>query len=459
MTLTILKKDMKRKKTMNLILFLFITLCTVFLASSISNLIITSNGLDYFVTRSNTADYFITSSSSELKEWLEGQEYVYDFEANELIPIASENIGIRGADGEYREYEQGVGLNLSTLPNTFNLPLDRDNQPIRQISSGDILLSHLEASRNNIVVGDVMVLEVAGETYTFKVAYIVKDIIFGSSVGMLNCFYISQADFLNIQSSETELIYLYSIATSNISAFVGELNQQYFTSDFRFDQELLLNVYLIDLVVLAIFVIVGLCLIMISLVVLRFAIIFTLQEDYKEIGIMKAIGLEGRDIKKIYLIKYFFLAIMGAAVGFFLSFPFGNLLMRDIRQMIALPGAEDNIWIQLLCSVVIVLLVLAFCYSSSRKIDHYTAMQAIRSGETGERFNKKGILYLNKRNRLSTVCFLAFNDILSNLKSSVILLIVFFLSFALSILPLNITLSCLPFTQSIQKEVWLVGKN
>jgi len=43
MFINILKKDLKRKKVMNGVLFMFITLCTVFLASSVSNLFTTTN--------------------------------------------------------------------------------------------------------------------------------------------------------------------------------------------------------------------------------------------------------------------------------------------------------------------------------------------------------------------------------------------------------------------------------
>ena len=45
----ILKKDLKRKRTMNFILFLFIILATMFLASSVSNLMAVTGAVDYFM--------------------------------------------------------------------------------------------------------------------------------------------------------------------------------------------------------------------------------------------------------------------------------------------------------------------------------------------------------------------------------------------------------------------------
>jgi len=48
----ILKKDMKRKKTMNIILFAFILLATMFVSSGLSNVAAVMNGTDYFLKKS-----------------------------------------------------------------------------------------------------------------------------------------------------------------------------------------------------------------------------------------------------------------------------------------------------------------------------------------------------------------------------------------------------------------------
>ena len=37
---------------------------------------------------------------------------------------------------------------------------------------------------------------------------------------------------------------------------------------------------------------------------IRFTLLAKIEEDYREIGVMKAIGLRVSDIKKIYLVQY-----------------------------------------------------------------------------------------------------------------------------------------------------------
>jgi len=93
--------------------------------------------------------------------------------------------------------------------------------------------------------------------------------------------------------------------------------------------------------------------------------------------------------------------------------------------------------VRLVSTVVIIVLIMFFCYMSARKLSKFTAMQAIRSGETGERFNKKTLMHLHRRKFMPTVIYLALNDVLSQVKSYLILLVVFTLGFLLAVIPLN----------------------
>ena len=44
----ILKKDLKRKKTMNIIILLFVIMCSMFAAASVNNIIAVTGGIDHF---------------------------------------------------------------------------------------------------------------------------------------------------------------------------------------------------------------------------------------------------------------------------------------------------------------------------------------------------------------------------------------------------------------------------
>lgn len=52
----ILKKDLKRKKTMNIILLLFVILCSMFAAAAVNNIIAVTGGIEHYFDAANVPD-------------------------------------------------------------------------------------------------------------------------------------------------------------------------------------------------------------------------------------------------------------------------------------------------------------------------------------------------------------------------------------------------------------------
>ena len=72
--------------------------------------------------------------------------------------------------------------------------------------------------------------------------------------------------------------------------------------------------YIMYIIVAGLLLIVGVCLILVSFVVLRFTISFTVNEEFREIGVMKALGLKNSSVRGLYLVKYFGIAVIGAFI-------------------------------------------------------------------------------------------------------------------------------------------------
>ena len=67
----ILKKDLKRKKTMNIILLLFVILCSMLAAASLNNIIAVTGGIEHFIEISDAPDVMInTPFDQELEKKL-----------------------------------------------------------------------------------------------------------------------------------------------------------------------------------------------------------------------------------------------------------------------------------------------------------------------------------------------------------------------------------------------------
>lgn len=67
----ILKKDLMKQKSVNIILFLFITLSTIFLASSVSNIRVVTNGLKMYMDYANVSDVMVVLSREDEREEFE----------------------------------------------------------------------------------------------------------------------------------------------------------------------------------------------------------------------------------------------------------------------------------------------------------------------------------------------------------------------------------------------------
>lgn len=103
MYFNILKKDLKRKKTMNVILLIFVILAATFIASSANNTITVSNALDSYFSKANTPDYwFATTSAPDIERFEDfAGENGYDYYISQLILIDSNNILVEDEKLEY----------------------------------------------------------------------------------------------------------------------------------------------------------------------------------------------------------------------------------------------------------------------------------------------------------------------------------------------------------------------
>ena len=299
------------------------------------------------------------------------------------------------------------GKRLESMKNTSVLQaledaklnyFDSNNQMIESIEPGQIYISGKCIRKNDMKTGDKLKIQFGEVSVTFEIVGSFKDAVLGSDMMGMTRFIISESNFEKFVSDEA-IASMYGgslcyINTSDTAAVEKELSERDNSIIFLGNIDTIKLTYIMDMVVAGVLLVVSVCLILIAFVVLRFSSAFTLTEEYREIGVMKAIGIPNIKIRSLYLIKYFMLALMGAAIGFGASIPFGEMLLQSVSQSMVM-GNDNSFLINILCSVAVILLILLFCYTCTGKVKKYTPVDAIRNGTTGERFQKKGILRLN----------------------------------------------------------------
>lgn len=438
MHLQILKKDLKRKKTMNIILLMFIMLSAMFVSSSVNNILTVTTALDSFFEKAEMPDYFVASKNNEyvpdIDEELKKISEIESFSSEKIVYGSPENFTV---NGDELQNNKNTSVIMSFDDAAINY-FDVDDSIIENVEEGTVVLSAKIAQASNIKNGDILKIEINGVSAEFEIAGSCKDAVLGSNMMGMGRFILNENDFSKFyENEEIKTMFggaLCYITTDNIPAVetaLTDINSIIFNGD----KAMIKMSYVMDMIIAGVLLVVSVCLILIAFVVLRFTIAFTLSEEYREIGVMKAIGIKNFKIRSIYLIKYSALSVVGAAAGFLLSIPFGNMLLAAVSKSMVLEN-KNSVFINLICAAIVTVVILIFSYGCTRKIKKFTPVDAIRSGTTGERFKKKGILRLSK-SPLKPSLFMAANDVISSPKRFGIIILALTISLSLILVLVN----------------------
>ena len=439
----ILKKDLQKRKGVNVILFLFITLATVFLSSSVNNILVVNNSIDYFMEYAHVPDVMILTTNAQEKSRLDAfmetskqdgviREYGYE----RLVPIAEHFVYLE--KGNYREQlnSEGISIFLGTTGFDFVKVFDENGDPFR-LHQGEIALPLSFMDKHDLHIGDAISINVNGESKRFVITVKMKDAAFGNDFGGMQRMILSSKEFDAIADT-MDCLGLYSVRTDQKQLFQETVEEQNFLSIMHVvTDDMYRMMYSFDMMIAGLLISIGCCLILISMLVLRFTLVFTMEEQYQEIGILKAIGLRDLAIKKIYLIKYLVIVTTGAILGMLLGLPVSGFMIRSVSRNMILESSNTRIGVHIGCALFIILLVFGFCYFCTKKLNRISAVHAIRVGHSGERFQKLRGFRLHRCRHLPVSTYLGMNDILSHSSRYIVLVITFCISFILITIPVN----------------------
>ncbi len=443
MYLQILKKDLKRKKAMNVILLVFIILASMFVSSGVNNIISVTTALDDYLEMADAPDYFAMimnkSGGIDTSGILNSADSVESFSKEKVLLMVSNNITFED------ESKTVSSINPILLQSDGDISMNYilDGGGILQsVKSGEFYMTAGAAEDMGLEIGDKMTVKLGGVSCVFTFAGGFRDAVLGSTGIAMQRYIISAGDFEKFLSAENveqfyggELVY---IRASDIEKLISEIKPLIDSAFYAGDKALVKFSYVFDMMVVGVLLVVSLVLVAVALVILRFTIAFTLSEEFREIGVMKAIGIRSLKIRGLYLVKYAALSVIGTMAGLALSFPFGELLVSAAPSSIIISNQNAAVS-NVICAGCMVGVIMLFCYSCTGKVGKMSPIDAVRNGQTGERFRKKSMMSLGK-SKLPAAPFLALNDCLSSPKRFGIITFAFFLCLSL-LLVLSTTVS------------------
>ncbi len=438
----ILKKDIKRKKAMNIILFVFMITASMLIASSINLLFTTTTALENFMNVSQISDNIIisfsdTESDKMMEEWADNCKKVKTMVSEDMLLVGTNDITL---PENYKKLQDGATLTIARVPEKSNLVFDEQNLRFK-LNSGEVAIPNAIKTATGLKIGEKIKITIGKVEKELVVKHYLKDVVFGSGLMGLKRFIVSDKDFEAFNGDTQKIVIkLWSVAKNDNTTneeVEKDFSKTSIPSISTFSRDTVSYTYIMDLTTAAIMSIMSIFLIFISFLILRFTIRFTIEEDYKEIGIMKAIGLKNVAIKKIYLVKYFSLSLIGGVLGYLAGIPFTNVLKSSISQNIMMTSGVSNYLFAGAGSILIILITLLFCYICTGKINKMTAIDAIRQGETGERFSVSRKLKLHNMKSIGTPLFMALSDILTGFRKFLILMLTFIIGTIIIIVPIN----------------------
>nr|WP_255551168.1 FtsX-like permease family protein [Sporosarcina sp. E16_8] len=440
----ILKKDLKRKKAMNTVLFILITLASTLIATSTNLMVSTTTAVDNFIRTSQVADLNIMISNTpendkKIEEWMSSQNSIGSYYSDVQIGVSSKAFTVPSGS---KELSGNISIFLTTLPVDVNYVFGQNDERFK-VEEGEIGLPINIKNTTGIKLGDQLTIDVEGLSKTFIVKEFFKDALLGSDLIGLKRLIISQHDYDEIKQSlpEETWIKLWSIVKSPEESETDlsiEFSKSDILSIMEIDKALVELSFMTDRIMSAILFIVSLFLVFISFLTLRFTIFSTIQDDYKEIGVMKAIGFTNASIRRLYLTKYFGLSAVGGVIGLAISLPLTVIMSRRVSEYVIVPVGSTSLVVAALSTVAIVAVTLLFCSMCVRKINKASPVDAIRQGNNGERFKASRKTSLHKSKFLHTALFLAISDVLNQMKGYSTLILTFVLSTVIILIPINL---------------------
>lgn len=442
MLLRLLKNDLLHGKLTNFMIMIFLAVSTMLSCASISLIYSSQNQISYFMDdMGKVADYNFSMMNITKKDiqkitaFMKAKD-INDYQIEHAITLPLSVMRFNGINDL-----ESSGCFATTLPKTYNFLFDENNNtPI--IQPGEVGIPLSMKHQLNLQLHDTFQILRGTRTYTYKITSFVRDSVYGSDMMGQKRIILHPADY-QIQ---------YDITQDIEHAVVLSVNDGPNTKQLEYEMQKagLPNAILVDketaelsfmgvsLGTSAMLLMSGIILLCMSFLIIRFTILFQIESNYAEIGIMKAIGFQHSQIKPLYLMKYMGITLIGVIIGFFTSIPFAELL--ENMQASVVPVMPGNTGTYL--SLIIVILIPALVYTVTtlvlRKLKKQSTMDAIRKGNEGETYKEHTHFTLAKTRLHRLHRFLAFDDLMTHRKDFLMMVIIYAFCMVLILVPLTL---------------------
>lgn len=446
MILRMLKNDLKRNRIITVTLYAFVVLAAMLVSGAIRIILTLSGSMDTLLENSSAA-HFAQLHAGTLR-----QEELDDFAAEHSSLIKSEQtvelLGINGANiyigsRDASEADSVMENSFVSQNRKFDYLLDTDNR-VLQIEDGEIAVPIYHMQKYGLQTGDPVWIRDGEFEKKFTIAAFLRDSLMNPSMINSKRFLVSDGDWKILQEQLGEIEYMIEFQLYDTSR-LNELETLY--QDSGLPQKgtgmgySLVKVIngMSDGIVALVIILIAVLLILIAALCLRFTMLTTIEEDYREIGVMKAIGISNQDIRKLYMIKYVVMSAAACLTGYLLSLLVGNLFTANITlYMGAGKQSARNVVFPILGAGIVFAAIVMFCMAVLRRFRRISALEGLRYGAVTGTRQGTGRNRLSKSRLQNVNIFLGIKEVFGHFPVYGLLCFIYILCSFLMIVPLNL---------------------
>lgn len=434
----LIRNDFLKSKSITLTIMLFVAAAAMLVSLAAILVVNLVGSIDMLMEQAKTPHFMQMHSgeidTTRLTAFAEQNENVDDFQVLEFLNIDGARIVFENKT--LADDVQDKGFTVQS--DKFDYLLDLDGNIIHA-TDGEVYIPICYFQDGSAKIGDKAVI--SGKIFT--VAGYLRDSQMNSKLASSKRFLVSKNDYMEIKALGN-VEYLIEFRLKDLST-LGAFETAYASAGLEANGPTITYPLfktingLSDGLMISVILLVSALVVVIALMCIRFTLLARIEDDYREIGVMKGIGLRVSDIKKIYLGKYAAIAAIGCILGYALSFVFRGMLLENIRLFM---GKNENFSFALLFGILSVLIVflaiIAYVNSELKRFRKISPAEAIRFGTSEEKSSGSKFFFLSKNKLLDTNIFLGIKDVLTRKKLYATMLAVLVISVFIMIVPQNL---------------------
>ncbi|GCF94157.1 ABC transporter permease [Enterococcus florum] len=431
----IVKNDVLQSKLITITTLLFVTVASVLVALAMILSVNLTSSIDTLMEEAKVPHYMQMHAGELDRERLDrfarNNENVAAYEASEFLNIEGSNIQI----GDYSFADSVQDNGVATQNSQLDYLLDMENRRI-QPKPGELYAPVDYMKQGVAKLGDKVII--AGKE--LRITGFLRDGSMNSQMAGSKRILLHQQEYDEL-FSKGALEYIIQFRLKDPSK-LNEFEAAYKKAGLETNgpsgtyRLFKLGNAMSDGIMIAILLTISLLVVLMAFMCIRFTLLAKIEEDYQEIGVMKAIGLQVTDIKKIYLVKYAAISVIGGLLGYLISLPMSHLLLRNIKLYMGESKNEQLSWLFAVAGVIAVtLLMVSYVYQLLNRFKKVSAIEAIRFSGANEKRSTNSRFTLRRLNFLPTDVRMGIIDIFNQKKLYVTMLLVFILSSFIMIVP------------------------